>query len=496
MPVNFTAKPNIVFIETDSMDGRAYGAMGFGPLKNGTPAFDAMAASGVMFENMYSNNPICVCSRASMICGQYTHNCHAWNNYKGIPESQKNIFTEFGASGYNMGIFGKTDYVSGQHSQRARVTAWLRTADLHLPEYRESAPEVLDNYEKRVRTGDWKKMDDCVRWLDQNSKSEKPFFLYLGLNLPHPEFRTSKYYLEKIDRDKIEIPPADTYKHPVMEYQKISKNWTHGFDPENVKKTRAVYYSMIAEADAITGELIEAVKQRGLDKNTFFIYTSDHGEMAMEHGQFYKSNMYEPAVRVPLIIAGPNVKAGLRIKRAVSLVDIFPTLVSMADIKTGVKLDGHSLTPEMQGYGSELPDCVFSEYHECSVNASTSMIREGDWKLIAFARGFPPLLFNLKEDPWETRDLAALLPEKTAAMKKKLYQISDLDMVGKLVEENGQDCFRVWRDEQKTAGTYEKTMARIYAGWDHIGGDDKIPVWSDANEKKIIGWLEKMPGEF
>jgi arylsulfatase K len=485
-------KRNIVFIECDSMDGRAFGTMGFPPMKRASPALDAMAQNGVMFENMYSNNPICCCSRASMLSGQYSFRCHGWNNYKGLPKSQPTFFSELDRAGYNMGIFGKTDFISGNHTVRARVTAWLRTANLRLPEYNMGPPEILEGGEKRVHKNDWETLDRSLGWLRENHGTGKPFFLYLGLNLPHPEFRTSRYYLDKVDREAIEIPPKDAYSHPVMEYQRISKNWRHGLDPENVKKTRAIYYAMIAETDAIVGELIDEVRKLDLEGNTYIIFTSDHGEMNMEHGQFYKSNMYEPAVRVPLLVAGPDVKKGVKVSRAVSLIDIFPTLMSLARCKTDLVLDGHSLAPELTGYKSDLPDRVFSEYHDCSVNASTSMVRERDWKYIAFAGAYEPFLFNLKDDPWEINNLAPRFPEKAAEMKSTLYRISNLDEVAKQVKEYEQDSFRVWRHEQREAGTYEKNMARIYSGWDYIKDEDTVP-WSEENEEKVIAWLEETP---
>jgi arylsulfatase K len=238
--------------------------------------------------------------------------------------------------------------------------------------------------------------------------------------------------------------------------------------------------------------LIDAVRKFNLESNTYIIFTSDHGEMNMEHEQFYKSNMYEPAVRVPLLVTGPDIRKGLKISRLVSLVDIFPTLISLAAVETEVDLDGHSLSPELLGYGGDIPNRVFSEYHDCSVNASTSMIREGDWKYIAFAGGYEPLLFNLKDDPWEINNLAPKLPEKAVEMKGILYSISNLDEVAKQVKEYEQDSFRVWRHEQKEAGTYEKNMARIYSGWDYIKSEDTLP-WSEENEKKVIAWLEETP---
>jgi arylsulfatase K len=485
-------KPNIVFIECDSMDGRAFGAMGLPPVKRATPALDAMAQNGVMFENMYSNNPICCCSRASMLSGQYTFHCHGWNNYKGLPKSQPTFFSEFERAGYNMGIFGKTDYVSGNHTIRARVSAWLRTANLRLPEYNMGPPEILENQEKRVHKNDWETLDRSLAWLRENHGTERPFFLYLGLHLPHPEFRTSRYYLDKVDQGSIAIPPKDTYRHPVMECQRIRKAWGHGLDPESVKKTRAIYYAMIAETDSIVGSLIGAVREFGLEGDTYCIFTSDHGEMGMEHEQFYKSNMYEPAVRVPLLVTGPDAGKGLKINRLVSLIDIFPTLMSLAAVETGADLDGHSLSPELLGYGGGLPNRVFSEYHDCSLNASTSMIREGDWKYIGFAGGYEPLLFNLKDDPWEINNLAPKLPGKAAEMKDVLYNISNLDEVAGQVKEYDQDSFRVWRHEQREAGTYEKNMARIYSGWDYLKSGEAVP-WNEEHEKIVSAWLEETP---
>jgi len=89
---------------------------------------------------------------------------------------------------------------------------------------------------------------------------------------------------------------------------------------------------------------------------------------------------------------------------------------------------------------------------------------------------------------------APLMPEKAAEMKEKLFSISNLDDVGRHVKEYEQDCFRVWRDEQKAAGTYEKNMAIIFSGFDYIKSDDKtIKPWTEANEKKIINWLEERP---
>lgn len=84
---------------------------------------------------------------------------------------------------------------------------------------------------------------------------------------------------------------------------------------------------MCAETDAMLGEIILALRQLGLLQKTIVIYTSDHGELAMEHRQFYKMSMYEASSHVPLLIMGPGIQANLQVSSVVSLVDIYPTML-------------------------------------------------------------------------------------------------------------------------------------------------------------------------
>ncbi len=487
-------KPNIIFVESDSMDGRAMGAMGLPPLKNATPAMDFMAREGVIYENFYSNNPICCCSRASMLSGLYTFNCHAWNNYKGLPASQPTLFTELERGGYNSAIIGKTDYVSGAHTIRARVTAWLRSLPIERPEYNMGPPLLHETQERRVHS-DWKRVDASIDWLKETAAqkdNDKPFFLYLGLNSPHPQLVSSRYYLDKIDQDAIEIPPCDENEHPAIRTQRLRKALSYGGDDDSVRFARAMYYAMIAETDEMLSEVVGAARELGLLENTYIIYTSDHGECNMEHGQFYKSNMYEPSMRVPLLVRGPSAKPGLRVSRCASLIDIFPTLMTLTGIKTDLPLDGHCLAGEIAGEGSNRPDVVYGEYYDGPMPTSTAMVREGDWKYIAYADGYEPQLFNLAEDLWEVNNLAGAMTEKVAQMRQLMESYSDLDAVNRRVREYEQDSFRIWRQEQLAAGTYHDNMSRIYSGWDDIAPEDIRP-WSEEDEKMVLEWLEKMP---
>lgn len=142
----FTLYVSLDFCIDDQMDSA--------PLRGATPNMDELAASGTLFKNTYCTNPVCVCSRASMLSGQYTFHCHAWNNYKGIPANSETLFTSLARAGYRMGFFGKTDYVSGQHTQRARVSAWLRSAKIRKPQYDMGAPIVNEDENRRCHERD------------------------------------------------------------------------------------------------------------------------------------------------------------------------------------------------------------------------------------------------------------------------------------------------------------------------------------------------------
>lgn len=481
-------RPNILLIEVDSMDGRVMGCMGHPAVARATPNLDALARRGVLFRNAYTNNPICCPSRASMWSGKYTFHCEAWNNFKGLEPGTSTFRDELEKAGYVTQTFGKLDYLSGGHSVRARVTAWLRSANIERPQYRIGPPRVIEEDRIRVHANDWKIADRAVNWLRKNAKSEKPFWLYVGLGLPHPPFQTSRYYLRLIDESGVTVPPLDQYDHPVMRYQRLVKNWEHGFSDETVRLVRKVYFAMIAETDAIVGHVLDALRECGLEDSTYVIFTSDHGENAMEHRLWYKMNHYESSARVPLIIAGPDVRRGVVIDSLVSLIDIYPTLMDMARWPKPDGLDGHSLMPELLGQPSRRPDWVFSEYHDTACNTGSFMVRRGPWKYIAYP-GYEPMLFHLDEDPDEIRNLASQMPDKVREMDQLLRSIVDYEAVDAKVKAYDRASFAAWREEMKKQSQYEAVMAQIFSGYDGVDAKTANP-WTPDDEAQVERWLE------
>lgn len=486
-------RKNIIFVQCDSMDGRAMGCVGHPAMANATPNLDRLARQGVLFENTYCNNPVCCPSRASMWSGQYTHHCEGWNNYKGLSEETPTFRTQLDNAGYKTCTFGKTDYLSGYHTIRARVSPWTRSADIKRPNYNMEAPVILDNTETRIHEDDWDSVDKSIDWLENNAGTDdKPFMLYVGLKQPHPRFLTSKSYLNMIDDAGVEIPPEDESRHPVMKYQRINKNWMHGFDKEMIFKIRKIYFAMIAEVDAMVGAILNKVEQMGISDNTCIIFASDHGELAMEHRQFYKMSAYEPSARVPLIISGPGIKNGERVQKLVSLVDIYPTFMDMADITYPEGLDGYSLMPELTGGESENPDWVLTEFHGSTSNTGWFMLRRNEWKYVVYV-GYEPQLFNLKKDPWEINNLAEANAEVVSEMDKLLRKIVDYEKVDAKVKAYDKKSFREWRAKRLEEGTYYDLMSRIFSGWDNMDEKDIVP-WTEEDDKKIVEWMNSEEG--
>lgn len=482
-------KANIIWLHTDSMDGRIMGCMGNKAVKNATKNLDCLAEKGVLFRNTYSNSPICVPSRASMFSGLFPHHCQAWNNYKGLSESDETVFDAFRRAGYITKIFGKTDYLSGYHTIRARVSAWTRSASILKPNYRMAPPKVIESEERTVHQYDWQTSDYIIKWLEKQGKSSDPFFLYAGFCSPHPEFITSNYYLKRIDEKEIILPSEDKNNHPVLFYQRINKNWTHGFSPETVKLVKRIYYAMIAEIDEMVGEILNAIERFGLKDSTYIIFSSDHGELAMDHQQYYKMSSYEGSVRVPLIVSGPELKKGIAIDNIVSLVDIYPTLIELSGLKPPDKMDGYSLLPELTGATSSHPDCVIAEFHDSSCNSGFFMLRKDNWKYVVYP-GFHPHLFDLVSDPEEINNLVDSNPEVAKILDNKLREIIDYEEVDKIVKEYDRESFSRWRNEHLAKGDYRELMGRIFSGWDYLAEKEGNP-WTDSDEQLIIEWLKK-----
>ena len=466
---------NVLFIECDSMDGRIMGCMNH-PAAH-TPNMDALAARGVLFENTYCNSPQCCPSRASRWSGKHNHVIEAWNNYKGIEPDARTYVSDLEAAGYMHQAYGKTDYVSGNHSLGNRVTSWNRAADIRL--HRGAGPvaglKQIDELERRVHEHDWEHVDSSIAYLRERAADGKPFILHCSISCPHPAFVSSRYYLDRIDPSRVTVPPFEEHLHPVMEYMSESKACIDRFTDEEILAVRQTYFAMVAEVDEMLGDLVSAYDELDLGKNTYILFGSDHGEMNMEHRQQLKNAMYEASSRVPLIIAGPDVVSDTRVSELVSLVDLYPTFMDMTGLDHPEDLDGTSLMPELNGEKADRPDSVLCQYHGNFANTGEFMLRKGPYKYIAYA-GFSAQLFNVETDPDEVDNLIEREPELAKEMDHALREQIDYEAVDAKVKQYDRNSYSAWRKEIGEPA-YESAMSEI------------LPGWSDRERKMTETWL-------
>ncbi|KAL3063473.1 hypothetical protein OYC64_003107 [Pagothenia borchgrevinki] len=497
-------RPNIVMVMSDAFDGRLTFDPGSKVVK--LPYVNYLRELGTTFLNAYTNSPICCPSRAAMWSGQFVHLTESWNNYKCLDANATTWMDLLEENGYVTKSMGKLDYTSGSHSVSNRVEAWTRDVQFLLRQEGRPVTQLVGNMSTvRIMRKDWGNTDKAAQWIHQRAaSSHQPFALYLGLNLPHPykteslgptaggsTFLTSPYWLKKVSSELITVPkwlPVEAM-HPVDFYSTFTKNCSGVFTVEEIKSIRAFYYAMCAEADAMLGQVISALRETGLLDNTVVIFTADHGEMAMEHRQFYKMSMFEGSSHVPLMIMGPGLMSGLQVNQLVSLVDLYPTVLDISGVAAVGHISGHSLLPLLSKARvfskKQHPDWVLSEYHGCNVNASTYMLRSGRWKYIAYADGLtvPPQLFDVTLDKDELHNVVLKFPDVQAHLDKLLRGIVNYPEVSKNVHLYNRKAFGAWRHSVGT--NYSQVIANLrwHVDWqkDAFAYERAIDKWLDGS---------------
>jgi len=394
-------RPNIVVVLSDEHTGTAAGWAGHPRVR--TPNLDRLAGQSLSFDRAYTNSPMCVPSRLSLMAGQYVHQIGAWDN--GVIPGPG--FRSWGhhLTDYQTMIAGRThfngpDRLLGfdrrltddldfwlDHSGRPprRTPDWQRPTNSHVTEH-----GAGDHVHTRH---DVDATDAALDFL--HDPGPEPYLLYVGYMHPHfplvapPEFRTL------YDPAEVELPPS--WDEPVSSQHPVISLLWHGFrndEPiteEQVREATVCYWALISHLDHQIGRLLSAIPD-----DTVVIYTSDHGEMAGHHGIWQKQCFYEPAVRIPLLLRHPSL-APARTTSHVSLIDVLPTLRDIAGLPPDPTLPGHTLLDPV-----DRP--VLSEYHAQGMPDAGYMLKSGPWKYCYYGPAHPPQLFNTEADPDELQD--------------------------------------------------------------------------------------------
>jgi choline-sulfatase len=243
--------------------------------------------------------------------------------------------------------------------------------------------------------------------------------------------------------------PAQRPDHPFLAAMRRCHCYDEGFTPEMVPKAIAAYFGLVSFLDHHIGKLVSTLDTTGLTKTTRFIYGTDHGDNLGKRGMWGKSTMYEESAGIPLIMAGPDIPAGVVSHAPVSLIDMFPTLVEGVGLKPDPKdkdLPGKSLLHEK---AIDAHRVVLSEYHAACSATAAFMVRWDDWKYVHYV-GMPPMLFNLANDPDERNDLGRdpAFAAAWAEGESRLRAILDPDAVDKRARADQREKIAEYGGEQ------------------------------------------------
>ena len=422
-----TTAPNIVLIMADQLAAHALALYGNRVCK--TPNLDRLAAQGTVFENAYSNNPLCVPSRASMMSGRLTPSIGVFDNGNELPSSQPTMAHYLRHAGYWTELCGKMHFIGPDqlHGFNERTVTDVYPAGYQWNADWDAGPAFVPSgtaLNGVVEAG------PCIRTMQEDYDDEvehcaiqslfdrarqperQPFFQVISFTSPHTPFTVGQEYWDRYDPAEIDPPKVDALPFEALDYHSKALFFAHGrhrhrVTPDHVRDTRHAYYGMISYIDDKVGRILDVLDKTGLAGNTVVLFTSDHGEMLGERGMWFKQSFWEWSSHVPLIARLPGVAGGQRIDTVVSLVDLLPSFLDIAgraDLIPG-EADGTSFLPLLRGESSENPDMAISDYLSIGPCAPCRMIRAGRFKLIR-THGHPDQLFDLEDDPDELLNLA------------------------------------------------------------------------------------------
>ncbi len=415
-------KPNFLFIFADDFAYNCLGAYGNDEVE--TPHLDALAARGKLFTHAYNqggyHGAVCVASRSMLVTGQYL-----WHVQKEEDEIRKTLqpngqlWPQLLASvGYDTYFTGKW-HIKADANKAFKVARHIRPGmPNQTPEgYNrpiEGQPDPWDPADPKFE-GFWKGgkhwseivADDCLDYLGMAKESANPFFMYIAFNAPHDPRQAPKSYVDRYPWQKIKLPQPFyseyAYKDAIGCSAKLRDEKLAPFPrtPYAVKVNRAEYYAIITHLDDQVGRILEGLKASGKEDNTYIVFTADHGLGCGHHALLGKQNMFDHSVRVPFMAAGPGIEAKSRTGARIYLQDVMPTTLELAGVEAPERVQFQSLLPIWRGESDRGRPAIYGAY-----TMLQRMVTVGDYKMILYPKIEKTLLFNLRDDPTETHDLA------------------------------------------------------------------------------------------
>jgi arylsulfatase A-like enzyme len=417
-----SSPPNVVFICTDQQRIDDLSAAGNPYVK--TPALDALAARGVRFTRSYCTQPLCSPSRATHVSSRMPYEIGINGNSLRLPESLPTLGTLFKAAGYRTAWTGKWHLPSSYPTQPDEIPGFEILpgnggADAAAPAKgkakRSAGKQGKSAGEEEGGRGsqaDPPAVKAALRFLQQ--KPAQPFLLVVSLLNPHDicGFTQNTPARLALPTDPSRLPPAPlNVNAPDRGPQSGNRapgssggKQNSGVEWNDLTWRQQLYhyYQLTEQVDKLIGSVVDALRQAGVEDNTLILFTSDHGEMAGAHHRIRKMSLYEEAMAVPFIVAGPGVPRGVVDQtHMVSGLDVLPTLCDFAGIAAPPQARGSSVRSIMNNPGAPWRDAVFG-----ALGATGGrMVRTTQYKYNLYAANQEEL-FDLQADPGEMKNLA------------------------------------------------------------------------------------------
>ncbi len=434
-------RPNILHFFTDQQRFDTIHSLGNSIIR--TPNLDRLCNEGTVFLNAFSPCPVCVPARCSMNYGQYPQNTKCYANSPGLQDDRKTVMQALQDSGYNTIGIGKCHFdpdLYGLHGFEKRFVQEEFVPDETKDDYRVYLKE--NGYEDNKAAGGemyyvprpshLKKDEHLSQWvanhtidyIKEKESNENPWYMFSSFIDPHPPFTPPIPWHGLYDPLLMPLPkvPQDSEDHLtwVNKFQNRYKCKDQGIDNNLMRCIKAYYYASISFIDYQIGRILDELEATNQLDNTLIIFTSDHGEYLGDYNCFGKRSMHDVSSRIPMICRYPKkFKANQKINKPVSLVDLAPTFLEVAETQMEThKLDGESLFNIADNVSDR--EFVYSQYSKDG--SAIYMAVSERWKYIYSTSDQKEFLFDRTNDPDELRNKAGVghLDNICSAMKENL----------------------------------------------------------------------------
>lgn len=432
-------RPNILFILSDDQGAWAMGCAGNEELE--TPNLDRIASTGIRFDNFFCASPVCSPARASILTGQIPsqHGVQDFlrrGNSTLLPgdgleieymQGRRSYIQTLAENGYACGLSGKWHLGRSALPQMGfkywNVHATGGGNYYNAPMLKDGELRQPDGYVTDVIT------DNALDFLNGQLDSEAPFSLNVHYTAPHApwgrEHHPDEIFDDFHDNYAFDSVPFEDI-HP-NQLNKEARAATLGNTPENRRLALSGYFAAIVEMDRNIGRLLDWLEENRLRENTLVVFNADNGMNMGHHGIWgkgngtYPPNMFDTAVKVPMLISRPgHVPQDLICDKLLSQYDFMPTLLGYLELESpsDQPLPGRDFSPILRGesLGDETPIYVLDEY------GPTRMIRTRTWKYVHRYPDGPDELYDLANDPFERLDLVDLpeYDERISSLRTEL----------------------------------------------------------------------------